>query len=120
MKFRSHSNFVCLDDKHRVKVGKPIFPVAAAERGRRVIVGLDSSFQVGDHDFTRYSIVFSVCFLVDISELDESSWYSGQVVVGLKESTFEPHSPVHHCAELADALSSRNLHSFPAHLVCLQ
>lgn len=32
VKFRSLSNFACLDDKHRVKVGEPGFPVAAAER----------------------------------------------------------------------------------------
>ena len=102
MKFRSYSNFACLDDKHRVKVGEPGFPVAAAERGRRVMVGLDSSFQVGDHDFTRHSIIPSVCFLVDIPEEVESTWYSGQVVVGLKESAFEPSSSVRHCVELAN------------------
>ena len=44
--------FFSLDDKHRVKVGEPGFPVAAAEHGRRVLVGRDSAFQVGDHDFT--------------------------------------------------------------------
>ena len=26
--------FICLDDKHQIKVGEPEFPVAAAERGR--------------------------------------------------------------------------------------
>ena len=74
VKFRSYSNFAFLDDKHRVRVGEPGFPVAAAERGRRVMVGLDSSFQVGDHDFTRHSIIPSVCFLVDIPEEVESTW----------------------------------------------
>ena len=34
---RDHSVFVSLDDKHRIKVGEPGFPVAAAERGRRVL-----------------------------------------------------------------------------------
>ena len=105
VKFRSYSNFACLDDKHRVKVGEPGFPVAAAERGRRVMVGHDSSFQVGDHYFTRHSIIPLACFLVDIPEEVESTWYSGQVVVGLKESAFEPSSPVRHCVELANVLS---------------
>ena len=76
-------------------------------------MGLNSSFQVGDHDFTRFSIIPSVCFLVDIPETIESSWYTGQVVVGLKESCFEPSSPVRHCTELHGILSSRNLHSKP-------
>ena len=29
--FKSQSLFICLDDKHRLKVGEPNFPVAAAE-----------------------------------------------------------------------------------------
>jgi hypothetical protein len=118
VKFRSFSNFSCVDNKHRVKVGEPGFPVAAAERGRRVLVSLNSSFQVGDHDLTQHSIVPSVCFLVDIPETVESSWYTGQVVVGLKEGAFEPSSPARHCTELGNILSSRNLQE--THLVSLQ
>ena len=49
--FKDHSAFVSLDDKHRVKVGEPGFPAAAAERGR-VFVGRNTTFEVGDHDFT--------------------------------------------------------------------
>ena len=47
-----------------MKVGEPGFPVAAAERGRRVLVSRDSSFEVGDHDFTKFGIVPSVCLLL--------------------------------------------------------
>ena len=57
---RSECLFVCLDDKHRIKIGEPGFPVAAAERGRRVIVSLDKEFSVGDHDFTKFSLIPSV------------------------------------------------------------
>ncbi|CAB3995273.1 Hypothetical predicted protein [Paramuricea clavata] len=106
VKFRSFSNFSCVDDKHRGKVGEPGFPVAAAERGRQVLVSLNSLFQVGDHNFTQHSIVPSVCFLVDILETVESSWYTGQVAVGLK--AFEPSSPARHCTELAPFHSWRN------------
>ena len=45
---------VCIDDKHRLKVGEPWFPVAAAERGRKVIVRAGTTFEVGDHDFTKF------------------------------------------------------------------
>jgi len=37
---RDMSVFVCMDDKHRIKVGEPGVPVATAERGRRVLVSL--------------------------------------------------------------------------------
>jgi hypothetical protein len=30
--------FISVDDKHKVKVGEPQFPVASAEQGRRVAV----------------------------------------------------------------------------------
>ena len=51
--FRGHCMFDCVDDKHRVKVGEPSCPVAAAERGRQVVVRSGTSFQVADHDFTN-------------------------------------------------------------------
>ena len=35
---RDFCNFVCLDDKHRIKVGEPDVPVASVERGRQVLV----------------------------------------------------------------------------------
>lgn len=38
------SVLVCVDDKHRVKVGEPLCPVAAAERGRQVLVHSRSAF----------------------------------------------------------------------------
>lgn len=46
---KDHSNFISIDDKHRLIVGEPGLPVAAAERGRRVLVSRDSSFEVADH-----------------------------------------------------------------------
>lgn len=66
MKLRDECLLICIDDKHRLKVGEPGFPVAAAERGRRVIVSLNEVFQVGDHDFTRFSIIPCVIFQIDI------------------------------------------------------
>lgn len=63
LKYRAFSTFVCLDDKHRIKVGEPGFPVAAAERGRRVVVSMSKSFQVGDHDFTKFSVIPSVILI---------------------------------------------------------
>ena len=107
--FRDDCAFLCLDDKHRVKVGEPGFPVAAAERGRRVLVAHDSTFEVGDHDFTRMSIVPSVSFILDVPETIDDSWYSGKVLVGLKDATFEPSSPERHMAELHSSLVLQGL-----------
>ena len=68
VKLRNSAIFACVDDKHRVKVGEPSCPVASAERGRQVLVNSSTSFQVADHDFTRFSVIPSVTLLVDIPE----------------------------------------------------
>ena len=53
LKYRSHVDFVCMDDKYTCKVGEPGYPVAAVERGKQVIVGKDQSFEIADHDFCK-------------------------------------------------------------------
>jgi len=91
---------VSIDDKHRLKVGEPGFPVAAAERGRRVMVRAGTTFEVGDHDFTKFSIIPSVVLLTDIPERIDDSWYQGQALVGFKDAAFESSSPLCHATEL--------------------
>ena len=60
--------FICLDDKHKVKIGEPDFPVVSTECGRRVPMAVKESFQAGDHDFTKFGIIPFVTFLVDVLE----------------------------------------------------
>ena len=106
LKFRSQSLLICLDDRHHLKVGEPNFPVAAAERVRRVIFSLHEEFQVGDHDFTRFSIIPSVIFRIDIPKSIEESWYDGQVCVTFKEVVFQSSSPMRHGTELNSWLTT--------------
>ena len=98
--FREYALFASLDDKHKINVGEPSCPVAAAERGWQVLMHSLTSFQVGDHDFSRSSITPSVSFLVDIPSSITGSWYDGQVYVLFKDSVFEPSSSSCHAAEL--------------------
>ena len=102
--FRDFSLFICMDDKHRVKVGEPGIPVAAAERGRQVLVSTAQSFEVCDHDFTRFSLIPTVALQVDIPLTIDGSWYDGQVHVGLKEAVFEPSNALRHATELHNVL----------------
>ena len=75
---REYCVFVCLDDKHKIKVGEPGYAVAATERGRRVPVRVDERLQVGDHDFTKFSLIPSVTFIVNIPEDIADSWFTGK------------------------------------------
>ncbi len=74
---RSHCIFASIDDKHKIKVGEPSCPVASAERGRRVLVRSDERFVVSDHDFTKFGLIPSVIFIIDIPEEISESWYHG-------------------------------------------
>uniref|UniRef100_A0A1X7TIM2 Uncharacterized protein n=1 Tax=Amphimedon queenslandica TaxID=400682 RepID=A0A1X7TIM2_AMPQE len=87
VKYHNLSLFVCIDDKHTIKVGEPGFPLAAAERGREITP--------------------SVTLLVDIPDSIEGSFYTGQVFIGLKDSVFEPSSPIRHATELYKILLRR-------------
>ena len=102
--FQDSSLFLCLDDKHRVKVGEPGTPVAAAERGKQVLVSTSQSFQVCDHNFTRFSLIPTVLLRVDIPASMDGSWYDGQVFVGIKEAVFKPSSALRHASEVHDIL----------------
>ena len=97
---KSTAIFLSIDDKHKIKIGEPGFPVAAADRGKQVIVSRDTTFAVGDHDFTKMGIMPSVSLLVDIPENIEGSFYHGKVFVCCKDAVFEPSSPNCHMAEL--------------------
>ena len=110
---KDYSTMVCIDDKHRLKVGKPGFPVAAAERGRKVIVRAGTTFEVGDHDFTKFNIIPSVTLLVDIPDDIQDSWYRGQVLVGFKDAAFEASSPFRHATELSHVLDGGDEHCKP-------
>ncbi len=78
---RDFCGFISIDDKHKIKIGEPGYPVAAAERGRRVLVREDEWFTVGDHDFTKFSIVPSVVFIINIPEVISDSWFSGKYMM---------------------------------------
>jgi len=92
---------VCLDDKHKIKIGEPGFPVAPAERGRKALVKVGTTFKVGDHDFTKFGIILNVVLINDIPDEFSGSWYQGAVNLLLKESAFEPSFLMYTATELS-------------------
>ena len=62
---------------------------------------------VGDHDFTKFSIIPSVALEVEIPDKFEGSWYTGQVFVGVKDAVFQSSSPLRHATELHSLLLQR-------------
>ena len=71
-----------------------------------MIVGSNERFEVANNDFTKFGIIPSVTFVVDIPEDVKESWYNGRVFIGMNEAVFEPSSPHHHMTELVHLLKS--------------
>ena len=117
IQFSSFSKYVFLDDKHHCKIGEPGLPVAAIDRGKRVIVSLDKKFAVADHDHTKCSIIPSVILSCTIPNSLDDSFYRGRVYVGIKDAVFEPSSPLRHATELHSVLKSQDEISKPILLI---
>ena len=106
--YRDKATFLCVDDKHKVKVGEPGHPVAAVERGKSVLVGPNQVFQVTDHDFCRSTLTPSVILNVDIPEHIEDTFHHGKVCVGIKDSVFQASSPKRHASEIYQYLKNQD------------
>ena len=72
IKYQSLATFASLDNKHQVPVGEP---EASVEHGKKVLVGVDRAFEVGDHDFTRCSLTPSVTLVINTPDSIEG-WKS--------------------------------------------
>lgn len=93
LRFKEHCNLLCVDDKHKVKVWELGYPVAAAERGKSVLVAMGKRFEVSDNDFTKFSITPRIALSMKTPDSIEETFYVGKVSVILKESVFELSSP---------------------------
>ncbi|XP_066928996.1 uncharacterized protein [Clytia hemisphaerica] len=108
IKHRDIVHLVSLDDKHKIKCGEPSYPVAAVERGKKVIVGEEQVMPVGDHDFTKFGIIPSVSLVIDIPDDIDGSFYRGQVHIGFKDSVLQASSALRHSAELKNVLAANH------------
>ena len=65
--------FIYMDEKHKISMGKPNFPLAAVPHGRRVLVVNNESFQVGDHYFLTISLILTVILVNNIPKKIQTS-----------------------------------------------
>ena len=120
------SIFFSTDAKCKITVGEPDYPIAAVNRGKKVIVGINQSFQVGDHDFSKISIIPDAILVHDIPHMntyqqDEEedsdtesdtngvsnhSWYRGQVYYAFKNMVLEDSTAVRGVVELGTTIES--------------
>ena len=100
MTHRENVVMVSADAKCKVSRGEPGTPIAAVTRGKRVIVGMNESFQVTYHDFSKISLIPDGTLIQVVPSPDEDdtsgaiktelgAWHSGQVFYSIKDMALE-------------------------------
>ena len=133
IKHRTDSTFFSADAKCKVSVGEPDFPLASVSRGKKVVVGVNESFRVADHDFSKVSLIPDAIFVQDIPEpqddkpADEylhddskNSWFRGQVYYKVKNMVTQATTALRGIVEMGKILDSlKNTCKEVKHLVFL-
>ena len=104
VRIRDICSFVCTDDKHKISMSEPNFPLEALPRGRRVLVANNESFQVGDHDFSTTSFIPTVILVNDIPERVDKSWYRGKACVSINISATDPSTALRNATAVPNVL----------------
>ena len=95
---RSHSNFACIDDKHRKLVNHGCSSGLCGTRTTSYCPFWDA---VTSSRPQFYLVSYLLWFCCDIPDEVSGSWYTGDVMVIFKEGAFESSSPLRHSTELA-------------------
>ena len=125
IKHRTDLTFFSADATCKVSVGEPDFPLASVSRGKKVVVGVNESFRVADHDFSKVSLIPDAIFVQDIPEpqddkpADEylhddskNSWFRGHVYYGVKNMVTQASTALRGVAEMGKILNSEEAKHF--------
>ena len=106
VKYREYTKLLSCDDKHAIQVGEPKHPVAALDRGKRVIGHKGVPIEALDHDFTKAKLTPSVTLVIDVPPSTTESFYRGKVYVHVKDTIFSSSTPQAHGCELEVILAA--------------
>ena len=101
---------ISVDDKAIIPVGEPDCPISTGVRGHNRSLVVGSSLQqikALDHDFHLAGVVPSVAFFPNIPKQGRDSFYSGSVVVTLKDKVLQPSHALRHSIELSNIVKNR-------------
>ena len=125
-------SLVSADAKCKVTLGEPGYPIAAVTRGKRVIVGSGETLQVGDHDFSKISLIPDAILIQDIPRpnvthtgededvlegSETKSWYRGQVYYSVKSMVGEGSTAWRCMVELGKVLEAHHV-NIPSRVYC--
>ena len=97
-----------MDNKAKIPVGEPGTPKAATSHQCRALSRSNIDLDACDHNYHSVNLTPSVILNCQIPDSPNSSFYTGQIFVGIKDSVFEGSDPVRHTIELLDVLRSEH------------
>jgi DNA-directed RNA polymerase subunit RPC12/RpoP len=106
IQYRDTTAIVSSDAKCKISVGEPGTPIAAVSRGKKVLVGINETFQVTDHDYSKISLIPDANFFQTIPLTNEESWYRGQVFYSIKDMALQGSTAYRGVVELSSAFDS--------------
>ena len=116
MAHRDTSTLFSIDAKCKVSVGELDFPIASVTRSKKVIIGINQSFEVGDHDFSKILIIPDTVFVQKIPKNKEqddegfqSSSFSGKAFYTFKNMVTQGSSALWGAVEMAENLKSQGI-----------
>ena len=101
---------ISVDDKAIIPVGESDCPISTGVRGHNRSLVVGSSLQqikALDHDFHVARVVPSVAFFPNIPKQARDSFYSGSVVVTLKDKVLQPSHALRHSVELSNIVKTK-------------
>ena len=104
-----------MHDKAKIPVSEPGTPEAATSHQRRVLSRSNMDLEASDHSYHFVNLTLSVILNCQIPDSPNSSFYTDQIFVGIKDSVFEGSDPVRHTIDLLDVLRSEH-NEFPSYL----
>ena len=106
------------DDKAKIPVGDTVAISTGVRANNKgiVAVGAKTGLEAKDHDFHCSNLITAVTLRCNIpSDVSESFFIgdeeecNGQIFVTVRDATFDPSKVIDHCAQLIDALRTKEL-----------
>lgn len=92
------------DDKAKISFGEPGVVLSTGVRGKETLVPSSTTLAACDHDVHKKgSLTPSVILKCDVPSDNKQSFYRGQVITFVNDSTFESSTPFRHAASLVAA-----------------
>ena len=99
IRFNEHSTFASTNNKSKIKVREPGYPISTVRRGGNILVAKTYTAQLADHNFSSMTITPTVALISDIPPKVDNSWNRAPHYEFLKITATEPSSTLRNAAE---------------------